>query len=314
MAAASQSPQRPSVTNQLATFFYRRPRLTLAVLLGPPLAWLGVVYLGALLMLVVQSFFHLDAFSGKVVREFTFATYADLLSQAENYSIVVRTAGMAAAVTLAAALLAFPLAYFMTRYASPRLKALLYLAVLLPLWSNYLVRVYAWKIILAKEGILGWFIAGLHVNWALDGLLKLPVVGGPSLSNSFIGMFLVFLYVWLPYMILPIQAALERVPKSLLEASGDLGAKPGETFRHVILPLIFPGVVAGSIFTFSLTLGDFIIPDAFGTSQFFIGRAVYVYQGTSGNIPLAAAFTAVPILIMGLYLYFAKRLGAFDAL
>ena len=314
MATISPSRERQSWLGKLATFFYRRPRLTLAVLLGPPLVWLGVVYLGALLTLVVQSLFHLDAFSGKVVREVTLATYGELLAQAENYNIVIRTAGMAASVTLAAAALAFPLAYFVARYASPRLKALLYLAVLLPLWSNYLVRVYAWKIILAKEGILGWFTHFLHLDWALDGLLKLPVIGGPSLSNSDIGMFLVFLYIWLPYMILPIQAALERVPKSLLEASGDLGAKPGATFRHVVLPLIFPGVVAGSIFTFSLTLGDYIIPEAFGTSQFFIGRAVYVYQGTSGNIPLAAAFTAVPILIMGLYLYFAKRLGAFDAL
>jgi putative spermidine/putrescine transport system permease protein len=314
MATTTQPAARGSWTNRLATFFYLRPRLSLAVLLGPPLAWLAVVYLGALFMLVVQSFFHLDSFSGKVVREFTLATYADLLSQSENYNIVIRTAGMAAAVTLAAALLAFPLAYFMTRYASLRLKAVLYLAVLLPLLSNYLVRVYAWKIILAKEGILNWFITLAHLDWALDGLLKLPVLGGPSLSNSFIGMFLVFLYVWLPYMVLPVQAALERVPRSLLEASGDLGAKPGETFRHVILPLVFPGLVAGSIFTFSLTLGDFIIPDAFGTSQFFIGRAVYVYQGTSGNVPLAAAFTVIPILIMVVYLLAAHRMGAFDAL
>ena len=313
--AETAAPARPGFVHRTATFFYRHPRLALTVLLGPPLLWLGVVYLGSLLTLVVQSFFHLDAFSGKVIREFTLATYGDLLSQAENYRIVFRTGGMAAAVTLAAVAVAFPLAYYMARYASARVKALLYLAVLLPLWSNYLVRVYAWKIILAKEGILGWTINNvLHLGWALDDLLKVPVVGGPSLSNSYIGMFLVFLYVWLPYMILPIEASLERVPRSLLEASGDLGARPNETFWHVALPLVFPGVVAGSIFTFSLTLGDFIIPDAFGTSQFFIGRAVYVYQGTSGNIPLAAAFTVVPIVIMGFYLTVAKRLGAFDAL
>lgn len=308
------TPARPSLLGKLSSFLYLRPRLTLAALLGPPLAWLGVVYLGSLLMLVLQSFFHLDSFSGKVIRQLTLATYGDLLSQAENYSIVMRTAGMAASVTLAAVILAFPIAYYMARYAPPRVKAVLYLAVLLPLWSNYLVRVYAWKIILAKEGVLGWFIDFLHLGWALDGLLKLPVIGGPSLSNSSFGMFLVFLYVWLPYMILPLQAALERVPKSLLEASGDLGARPGETFRHVVLPLIFPGVVAGSIFTFSLTLGDFIIPTAFGTSQFFIGMAVYIYQGTSGNIPLAAAFTVVPITIMAIYLTVARKLGAFDAL
>ncbi len=313
--AETAAPAPPGLAHRVASFFYRHPRLALAVLLGPPLAWLGVVYLGSLFTLVLQSFFHLDAFSGKIIREFTLATYGDLLSQAENYRIVLRTAGMAAAVTLAAVAIAFPLAYYMTRYASARAKALLYLAVLLPLWSNYLVRVYAWKIILAKEGILGWTINNvLHLGWALDGLLQAPFVGGPSLSNSYIGMFLVFVYVWLPYMILPIQAALERVPRSLLEASGDLGAQPNETLRHVVLPLVFPGVVAGSIFTFSLTLGDFIIPDAFGTSQFFIGRAVYVYQGTSGNVPLAAAFTVVPIAIMAIYLTVAKRLGAFDAL
>ncbi len=307
-------PPRPGLLGRIASYLYVRPGLSLAVLLGPPLLWLGVVYLGSLLMLVLQSFFHLDSFSGKVVREFTFATYADLFSHAENYNIVIRTVGMAAAVTLAAAAAAFPLAYYMARYASPRVKALLYMAVLLPLWSNYLVRVYAWKIILAKEGILGWFISFLHLNWALDALLKLPTIGGPSLSNSFIGVFLVFLYVWLPYMILPVQTALERVPKTLLEASGDLGARPGETFRHVVLPLVFPGLVAGSIFTFSLTLGDFIIPEAFGNSSFFLGRAVYVYQGTSGNVPLAAAFTVIPIVVMIIYLSAAQKLGAFDAL
>jgi len=314
MATDSLAPARRSNFSRLATFLYQHPRVALALLLGPPLLWLGVVYLGALLMLVAQSFFHLDAYSGKIVRELTLATYADLLSQAENYRIVIRTASMAAAVTLGAVVIAFPLAYFMTRYASPRLRALLYLAVLLPLWSNYLVRVFAWKIILAKEGIFSWFINLLHLGWALDALLKIPLIGGPSLANSMIGVFLVFLYVWLPYMILPVQAALERLPRSLLEASGDLGAKPYQTFRYVILPLVFPGVVAGSIFTFSLTLGDFIIPEAFGTSEFFIGRAVYVYQGTSGNLPLAAAFTLIPIVIMGIYLYLAKELGAFEAL
>ncbi len=300
--------------NQLSNFFFTRPLLALAALLGPPLLWLVVIYMGSLAGLVLQSFYHLDSFSGKVIRQPTLATYVDLLTETENYRIVVRTAGMAAAVTLAAALIAFPLAYYMARYASPRRKALLYLAVLLPLWSNYLVRVYAWEIILAKEGILGWFIHALGLDFALNAVLQLPGLGGPSLSSSFIGVFLVFLYVWLPYMILPIQAALERLPRSLLEASGDLGARPAETFRHVVLPLVMPGVVAGSIFTFSLTLGDFIIPEQFGNSSFFLGRAVYVYQGTSGNVPLAAAFTVVPILIMAIYLTVARKLGAFDAL
>jgi putative spermidine/putrescine transport system permease protein len=311
--AAQPQPAPVPWPRRLTTYFYLHPGLSLALLLGPPFLWLVVVYLGSLLGLVVQSFFHLDTFSGTVSRQLTLATYAELLSQAENYNIVLRTAGMAAAVTAAAVVVAFPLAYFVARYASPSLRPVLILAVLLPLWSNYLVRVYAWKILLAKEGILGWFIHLLGLDFALNGLLQLPVLGGPSLSNSFIGVFLVFLYVWLPYMVIPIEAALERVPRSLLEASGDLGGRPWHTFRHVVLPLVFPGIVAGSIFTFSLTLGDYIIPEAFGNSSFFIGRAVNVYQGTSGNIPLAAAFTIVPILIMAVYLSLARRVGAFDA-
>ena len=314
MATVPVSSPPKSLLGQLATFFYLHPGITLAALLGPPLFWLGLVYLGSLFMLVIQSFFHLDSFTGQVVRQFTLATYTELFSSATNYGIIARTAGMAGSVTLAASVLAFPIAYYMARYASPRVKAALYLGVLLPLWSSYLVRMYAWKIILAKEGIIGWFAQTLRLDWALNSLLSLPRIGGPSLSSSQIGMFLVFLYLWLPYMILPIQAALERVPKSLIEASSDLGARPGQTFRNVILPLAFPGVIAGSIFTFSLTLGDFIIPNNFGDSSHFIGYEVFIQQGTSGNIPLAAAFTVVPMVIMGFYLYAAKRLGAFDAL
>ena len=199
-------------------------------------------------------------------------------------------------------------------HADRRMKALFYVAVMLPLWSSYLVRVYAWKLILAKEGILNWLFAKLHLTWLLDAWLALPVVGGNSLSVSWTGTFLVFVYVWLPFMILPIQAALERVPPSLIEASGDLGAHPGQTFRLVLLPLALPGVVAGSIFTFSLTLGDYIIPQIVGTSARMIGQAVYQFQGTAGNIPLAAAFAVVPIVIMGVYLTVARRMGAFDAL
>jgi putative spermidine/putrescine transport system permease protein len=271
------------------------------------------VYLGSLATLLVNSFFSLDNFTGMIVRQFTLATYVQLFTPA-NLDIFLRTVGMAAAVTLADAILAFPLAYFIARYASPRSKGWLYLAVLLPLWSSYLVRVYAWKLILAKEGILSWVIAQLGLTQALQVLLNLPAIGGPSLSLSPIGIFIVFTYVWLPYMILPIQASLERVPKSLIEASGDLGARPGETFRHIILPLSFPGVVAGSIFTFSLTLGDFIVPASLGNSSYFIGQAVLSHQGTSGNLPLAAAFTMVPIIIMVIYLLIARKLGAFDAL
>jgi putative spermidine/putrescine transport system permease protein len=202
----------------------------------------------------------------------------------------------------------------MARYATPRARALLYLGVLLPLWSSYLVRVYSWKLILAREGVLNWTLVQMRLDGVLNWLLSLPVIGGPSLSVSRLGMFVVFLYVWLPYMILPIEAALERVPESLLEASADLGARPRETFRRVVLPLAFPGVVAGSLFTFSLTLGDFVVPYALGNSALFIGQAVLAFQGTAANVPLAAAFTVVPMVIMAVYLTIARRTGAFEAL
>ncbi len=303
----------PSVAGRVSAALYRRPGLVLVLLLVAPLMWLGVIYLGSLSSLLLQSFFYLDGFTGQVVREFTLDTYGELFTPA-NTDIIVRTATMAAAVTATEALIAFPIAYYMARYASRRMKALFYVAVMLPLWSSYLVRVYSWKLILAKEGILSWVVGQLHLTWALDGLLALPVIGGASLSVSYVGTYLVFLYIWLPYMILPVEAAIERVPASMIEASADLGARPGETFRRVILPLAFPGVVAGSIFTFSLTLGDYIIPGIIGSSRLFIGQAVFAHQGTAGNIPLAAAFSVVPIVIMAIYLTIAKRLGAFDAL
>ncbi len=304
---------QPSGFRRAATFLYQRPNLSLLLLLALPLLWLGVFYLGSLLALLTQSFFRLDGFTGRIVREFGLSTYQELL-RPSNTDIIARTFIMAAVVTVVCAVLAFPLAYYMARYASYRIRGLLYLAVLLPLWSSYLVRVYTWKIVLAQEGILTWAFNICGLGWLLDAILSIPGIGGPSLSISFLGMFIVFVYIWLPYMILPINAALERVPKSVIEASSDLGAPPGYTFRHVILPLAFPGVVAGSIFTFSLTLGDYIIPGVIGNSSFFIGQVVFTQQGTAGNIPLAAAFTVVPIVIMGVYLLLAKRWGAFDAL
>ena len=296
-----------------STYLYRRPGLVLALLLGPPMLYLLVVYLGSLLALLVNSFYYLEEFTGLIVREFTLRTYAQIFEPA-NREIFLRTASMAAAVTVADALIAFPLAYYTAKYASPRLKTWLIIAVTIPLWSSYLVRVYAWKLILAKEGILSWFINLLGLDGALNRLLSFESIGGSSLALSPIGMFIVFAYIWLPYMIIPIQTALERVPASLLEASSDLGARPLQTFRTVILPLAFPGVVAGSIFTFSLTLGDFIVPLSLGNSKFFIGQAVYSYQGTAGNIPLAAAMTMGPVVIMIIYLLIARRLGAFHAL
>ncbi|RWN64711.1 MAG: ABC transporter permease [Mesorhizobium sp.] len=297
----------------LSDVFWRKPKLLLLLMLLPPVLWLGIVYIGSLFALLLQSFFSIDEFSGLINREFTLKTYGDLL-QAANLDIILRTVTMAALVTLASAIIAFPIAYYAARYARGRWKALFYLGVMLPLWSSYLVKIYAWKLILAKEGILTWLLAKLHLLWLVDGWLSLPIVGGNSLSVSSTGTFIVFVYVWLPFMILPVQAALERVPGNLVEASSDLGASPGQTFRNVLFPLALPGIVAGSIFTFSLTLGDYIIPQIIGTSRLFIGQAVYSQQGTAGNIPLAAAFTVVPIVIMGFYLWGAKRMGAFDAL
>ncbi len=301
------------VTGRLADRLWRKPGLLLAALLALPLGWLVIVYIGSLLALLLQSFYSIDEMSGMVVPEFTLKTYGELFTPS-NLDIIVRTLLMSSAVTLACAVIAFPIAYFAARYARGKWKALFYLGVMLPLWSSYLVKVYAWKLILAKEGILTWIFAKLHLTFLMDALLSTPVIGGNSLSVSYIGTFLVFVYVWLPFMILPVQASLERVPGNLIEASGDLGANPRQTFRNVIFPLALPGIVAGSIFTFSLTMGDYIIPQIIGSSRLFIGQAVYAQQGTAGNIPLAAALTVVPVVIMGIYLLAAKRMGAFDAL
>lgn len=298
---------------RLSIYFYQHPKLVLWLMLGPPLAYMFIVYLGSLFNLLIYSFYYLEEFTGLIVKEFTLRTYGQIFEPA-NREIFMRTTIMAMAVTLVDALIAFPLAYYTAKFASPRLKTWLIIGVTIPLWSSYLVRVYAWKLILAKEGILSWFINLLRLDGVLNWLLSFESIGGSSLALSPMGMFIVFAYIWLPYMIIPIQTALERVPASLLEASSDLGAKPFQTFRTVILPLAFPGVVAGSIFTFSLTLGDFIVPLSLGNSKFFIGQAVYSYQGTAGNIPLAAAMTMGPVVIMIVYLLVARKLGAFDAL
>lgn len=297
----------------LSDHFWRRPGLLIFLMLLPAILWLGIVYLGSLLALLLQSFFSIDEFSGLINHEFTLKTYAELL-RPQNLDIIVRTVSMAALVTVGSGIVAFPIAYMAARYARGKWKALFYLGIMLPLWASYLVKIYAWKLILSKEGILNWAFEQLQLKWLLEAWLSIPVIGGNSLSISYTGTFLVFLYVWMPYMILPIQAAIERVPANLLDASADLGATPRQTFWKVIFPLALPGVIAGSIFTFSLTLGDYIIPQIVGNSQFFIGQAVYSHQGTAGNIPLAAAFTVVPIAIMGIYLWLAKRAGAFDAL
>ena len=305
--------RKGGILDRISDVFFARPKLLTLLLLLPPLLWIGIVYVGSLFALLLQSFYSLDDFSGLIVHEFTLSTYAQLLEEA-NVQIIMRSITMSALVTIACAIIAFPIAYYAARYARGWTKALFYLAVMMPLWSSYLVKVYAWKLILAKEGIVMWLANGLHLSWLIDGLLAVPIIGGPSLSFSYIGTFLVFVYIWIPYMILPIQAALERVPVNYIEASADLGAEPRQTFWTVIFPLALPGIFAGSIVTFSLTLGDYIVPTIVGNSRLMIGQAVYTLQGTAGNVPLAAAFTVVPMVIMGIYLYVAKRMGAFDVL
>jgi putative spermidine/putrescine transport system permease protein len=282
----------------LAAVLWRRPRLQLSLLLAGPVGWLVVAYLGSLAVLFVAAFWRLDTFSGQVVQDYSLQNFQTLVENDVYRSIVVRTVLIAAAVTVTDAILAFPIAFYMAKLARPRLRALLVVAVLMPLWSSYLVKVYSWRIILAEDGIL---------NWALGPL----GLSGPGFGN--VATWLVFSYLWLPYMILPIYAGLERIPDSLLDASGDLGGGAGLTFRRVILPLALPAVVAGSIFTFSLTLGDYITPGLVSSTQ-FIGNVVYNNVGVANNLPLAAAFATVPVLIMILYLLGARRLGAFESL
>lgn len=297
----------------LSNTLYRKNNLFLFLLLTPPLLWFGVVYLGSLFALLWQSFYTFDDFSMAVTNDLTLDNYRALFA-ATNFDIIVRTLSMAVAVTLACAAIGFPLAYYMTRYASARERGFFYIAVMLPMWASYIVKTYAWTVILSQDGILYWFFNHLGLTGALEALLQMPIIGGNTLATSNLGRFIVFTYIWLPFMILPIQAAIERVPANLLQASSDLGAKPAQTFRKVLFPLVFPGVVAGSIFTFSLTLGDYIIPQLIGPSGLFIGTMVYTMQGSVGNMPLAAAFTVVPIILIFIYLAFAKRAGAFDAL
>jgi putative spermidine/putrescine transport system permease protein len=304
----------PARGPRLGALLYKRPWLIAFLLFLPPLLWLGTVYLGSLFTLLAQSFYSVDDFTGEVVRVPSLATYRALLSQPAHIDIVLRTVTMALAVTGLSVVIAFPAAYYMARYARGGTKAFFYVAIMLPMWTSYLVKVYAWRLILAKQGIFSWLLEQAGLLGPLEAVLRLPVVGGPSLASSYLGMTLVFVYMWLPFVILPIEAALERVPQSLLEASADLGAAPRKTFLHVTLPLAVPGIAAGSVFAFALTLGDYVIPQVVGAPGYFIGMMVYEQQGTAGNIPLAAAFSIVPILLIGVYLTLARRLGAFDAL
>jgi putative spermidine/putrescine transport system permease protein len=283
---------------RLAATLWRHPRLQLSALLAGPIGWLVIAYLGSLAVLFVAAFWHLDEFSGLVVKDYSLTNFQTLLEGHVYREIVLRTALIAAAVTVTDAVLAFPIAFTMAKLSSARTRGLLVVAVLMPLWASYLVKVYAWRVILQEDGILNWALGPLGLH-------------GPGFGN--VATWLVFSYLWLPYMILPIYAGLERIPNSLLDASGDLGGRPGVTFRRVVAPMAFPAVVAGSIFTFSLTLGDYIAPQLVSSTQ-FIGNVVYTNVGVANNLPLAAAFATVPVVIMIGYLLVARRLGAFDSL
>jgi putative spermidine/putrescine transport system permease protein len=291
-----ETPPRAGPGRRLATFLFRHPRLRLGALLSGPLGWLVIVYLGSLAVLLLAAFWQTDEFTSEVVHTFTLDNFRTLWERDVYRDVAWRTIKMAALVTVADAVLAFPIAYYMARVASPRTRGLLLVAVVMPLWASYLVKAYAWRTMLANQGIL---------NWALDPF----GVEGPGYSTT--GLWLVFTYLWLPFMILPLYAGLERIQPSLLEASADLGARPGRTFLRVVLPLTLPALAAGSIFTFSLTLGDYIAPGLI-TSEQFIGTVIYSIRGQA--LPLAAAYTFVPIAVMIVYLLVARRLGAFESL
>jgi putative spermidine/putrescine transport system permease protein len=281
---------------------FRRPWLRAVLLLSAPGAWFVLIYIAALALLFISALWSVEPFTGKLVHNWTFANFERLFTVPVYRTIALRTIGIAAAVTVTDAILALPFAFFAVRIASKRLQAALFVAVLIPLWSSYLVRVYVWRLILAKDGVL---------NWALENI----GLGAVNIGYSNWAIWIVFSYIWLPFMILPVWSAIERVPDSYIEASADLGARGWRTFRTVLFPLILPGIAAGSIFTFALTLGDFITPTLVGgAGSDFIGNVVYQSVGIANNVPFAAAFATVPLVVMGIYLLVARRLGAFEAL
>ncbi len=292
--------EQPSVFRRVQAALWRRRWAQLLLLLTPPVGWFGIVYLGSLAVLLVSAFWYLDPATSAVRHDFSLRNFQLLIESPVYRTVALRTVGVAALVTIIDIVIAFPIAYYMARVASRRVRAVLFILVLLPLWASYLVKVYAWRVLLAEGGPAEWLFGVLGAR-------------GVSPGSSGASMVVVFAYLWLPYMILPIYAGLERIPSSLLEASADLGGRGATTFRRIVLPLVLPALAAGSIFTFSLTLGDYITPKLIGNTQ-FIGNVVYEAQGVANNVPFAAAFATVPILIMGVYLLAARRLGAFDAL
>jgi putative spermidine/putrescine transport system permease protein len=287
---------------RVSAALFRRPWLRAVLLLSAPGAWFVLIYLAALVLLFISALWSVEPFTGNLVHHWTLENFKTLFATPVYRTIALRTMGIAAAVTVTDAVLALPFAFFAVRVAPKRLQSALFVAVLIPLWSSYLVRVYVWRLILAKDGALNWLLGNLGL-------------GALNIGYSNWAMWIVFSYIWLPFMILPVWAAIERVPDSYLEASADLGARGWQTFRSVLFPLILPGIAAGSIFTFALTLGDFITPTLVGgASSDFIGNVVYQNVGVANNVPFAAAFATVPLVIMGVYLLLARRLGAFEAL
>jgi putative spermidine/putrescine transport system permease protein len=294
------APPPKGAVRRTSSFLNAHHRTRLGLTLGIPLLWIGVIYLGALILLFLNAFWRVDVLTGKIVQDWGLQNFDTLWSSSVYRTITIRTVGIAAAVTVADVVLAFPLAYYAARIATPRVRAILLVAVVLPLWSSYLVKAFAWQTITAPHGIL-------------DSFLNLLGIPEANIGASQWAIGLTFTYLWLPFVILPIYASLERIPGSYLEASGDLGARGWKTFRHVVWPMAIPGVVAGSIFSFSLTLGDYIAPTIVG-STVFIGNVIYNNVGVANNLPLAAAFALVPVAIMAIYLALAKRIGAFEAL
>jgi putative spermidine/putrescine transport system permease protein len=289
---AAQVAKKRSAGHRLADLFHGRPRLQVGTLLAGPVGWLVIGYLGSLAVLLLTAFWSLGELSGEIEQTLTLASFDQILTEPVYRQIAGRTILIAALVTITDAILAFPIAFYMAKLASPRMRGVLLVSVLLPLWSGYLVKVYTWRTIMSEGGVLSW-------------------VGVGAPSDDLVRVWLVMSYLWLPFMIIPIYAGLERISDSLLSASEDLGAHSLKTFRSVVLPLVFPAVIAGSIFTFSLTLGDFITPLLVSKTQ-FIGNVVY--SNFSNDLPLAAAFATVPIVVMIVYLLVARRLGAFEHL
>ena len=282
---------------RLSSALWRRPWARATILLTPPLAWFVLLYLAALVVLLITAFWQINPFTTNIERVWSLGNFTTIFSSPAYRGIIVRTVGMAAAVTVVDAAVAFPFAYFMARVASPRTRTALFVAILLPLWASYLAKVYSWLLIFTHGGLLDWAMGRqahlIYTNWAV---------------------FTVFCYLWLPFMIIPVYAALERIPASQIEASQDLGARTWRTTRLVLLPFALPGIVAGSIFTFSLTLGDYITPLLVGgTSANFMGNIIYSNIGIANNVPFAAAMACVPIVIMAAYLLGARALGAFEA-